>query len=165
VPQPLRSIGAAEFRAAMGSFAASVTVVATLGPDGRAHGLTATAFSSVSIDPPLCLVCIDRRARAHAPLLASRRFAVSVLGAEQQASSRHFARDTDDKFDGHAWVPGSVTGCPVLQGSIAAVECEIADVHEGGDHTIVVGRIVGASALDGAPLLYWRGAYGKFVSD
>ena len=156
-------VARAEFRAAMGSFAASVTIVGTLDAEGRPHGLTATAFTSVSLDPPLCLVCIDNAARALAPLLATRRFALSFLAADQEPSSRHFARDVDDKFAGHAWQPAPLTGCPSIEGALASVECEVHAVHEGGDHTIVVGRVLATTTADALPLVYFRGSYADLV--
>lgn len=148
-----------EFRAAMGSFAAGVTVITTLDADGTPHALTATAFSSLSADPPLCLVCVDKDARAHDPMVVGKKFAVNMLAAHQADVSGHFASRVDDKFDGKDWRPGEHTGCPLLPDVIATVECEVTEVLAGGDHSIFIGRMLGVEVSDGAPLLYWRGKY------
>lgn len=153
------SVTAEQFRALMGSFAAGVTVVTTRDLGGRPWGLTATAFTSLSLDPPLCLVCIDRRTASHRPLVDSGRFAVSVLTDQQQDVSNHFASKLPDKFAGVAWQPGPITAVPVLSDALAWMECAVECVHEGGDHDIFVGRILSAQVLDGRPLVYWRGSY------
>jgi len=150
-----------DFRNVMGSFAAGVTVVTTIDGDGRKWGMTATAFSSLSLDPPLCLVCVDKRAGSHAAISGSRKFAVSMLSADQEQLSNHFASRADDKFAEIAHSAGAETGCPILEGAIASMECEVVDVLAGGDHDIFVGRLC-ATAIDdeGKALVYWRGKYG-----
>jgi flavin reductase (DIM6/NTAB) family NADH-FMN oxidoreductase RutF len=148
-----------EFKAVMGSFAAGVTVVTTVDGDGRKWGLTATAFTSLSMDPPLGLVCVDKRAGSHAVLGASRKFAVNMLGADQEEISNRFASRVDDKFEGVEHRAGEQTGCPLIGGAIAWMECEVVDVLAGGDHDIFVGRLIASGSSDGSPLLYWRGGY------
>jgi len=148
-----------EFKAAMASFAAGVTVVTTLDSAGSPHALTATAFASLSKTPPLCLVCVDKRARAHGPLHACKRFAVNILSADQQALSAQFANGEDDKFGGVPWSAGPATGCPIVAGALAWFECELSDVHRGGDHDIFVGRLLAVSVREGDPLVYFRGGY------
>jgi flavin reductase (DIM6/NTAB) family NADH-FMN oxidoreductase RutF len=147
------------FKAAMASFAAGVTVVTTLDTEGRPHAMTATAFSSVSLDPPLCLVCIDRRSRAHVPLLTQGCFAVSILNADQEAISARFAAPIADRFAGVAWKPGALTRCPIVLGALASMECHLVEVHAGGDHDILLGRVDSAQVREGRPLVYWRGRY------
>ena len=154
-----KSIDKDAFKAVMGSFAAGVTVVTTVDADGKRWGLTATAFSSVSMDPPLGLVCVDKRAGSHGVLSTSGKFAVSLLTDAQMDLSNSFASRTDDKFEGVAWHPGEVTGCPVLDDALAWMECEVADVFPGGDHDIFVGRLVASGMGEGKPLVYWRGKY------
>src|SRR5215204_3706469 len=110
----MAGVSAEDFKAAMASFAVGVTVVTTVDAEGVPHALTATAFSSLSKTPPLCLVCVDKNARAHAALLASRHFAVSILSADQSALSEHFAQRNEDKFAKVAWGRGQVTGCPII---------------------------------------------------
>ncbi|MBK7975878.1 MAG: flavin reductase family protein [Deltaproteobacteria bacterium] len=158
------SIAADQFKALMGSFAAGVTVVTTRDLHGNPWGLTATAFSSLSLDPPLCLVCIDRRTASHRPLVDSGRFAVSMLTDQQQDLSNHFASKLSDKFAGVPWIPGTVTAIPVLSEALAWMECSVAAIHDGGDHDIFVGRILSAHLRDGKPLIYWRGAYADLTS-
>ena len=148
-----------QFRSAMGSFAAGVTVVTTLDGDGTPHALTATAFSSLSAEPPLCLVCVDKQSRAHGPLTVGGKFAVNMLSEGQRDMSGHFASKAEDKFEGIEWTAGEATGCPLLPGVLATVECEIVDILAGGDHDIFIGRMLGVEVHEGRPLLYWRGNY------
>jgi flavin reductase (DIM6/NTAB) family NADH-FMN oxidoreductase RutF len=149
-----------EFKRAMASFAVGVTVVTTLDAEGAPHALTATAFSSLSKTPPLCLVCVDRQARAHAPILLTRRFAINMLSVEQAALSEHFADSKmEDKFSGVDWSAGAITGCPILAGALCSVECELVEVHAGGDHDIFVGLLRAVAVAGGAPLVYFRGGY------
>ena len=148
-----------DFKAAMASFAAGVTIVTTLDSSGIPQAMTATAFSSVSLNPPLCLVCIDRRARAHAPLLIKGCFAVSILAAGQEEVSARFAAPVADRFAGVSWRPGEVTRCPIITGALAFMECQLVEVHAGGDHDILVGRVASVQVRDGSPLVYWRGRY------
>jgi flavin reductase len=151
---------AEDFRAAMGSFASGVTIVTTLDASGTPHALTATAFTAVSLQPPLCLLCIDRRSRAHAPLLLQGAFGVSILGADQEAVAAQCAAPVRDRLAGLRWRPGSRSGCPLLGGALAVLECQLLEVHSGGDHDILVGLVESAQVRDGKPLLYWRSRYG-----
>ncbi|MBM4360915.1 MAG: flavin reductase family protein [Deltaproteobacteria bacterium] len=153
-----------DFKKVMASFAASVTVVTTIGDDAKLVGLTATAFSSLSMDPPLCLVCVDKRGASHEAIATNRRFAVNVLAADQTELSNRFASRREDKFDGVAHSPGAVTGCPLLDGAIATMECELHEILPGGDHSIFVGRLVATSTKEGNPLLYFRGGYRNLAS-
>ena len=153
------AITADSFRAAVGSFAAGVTIITTLDETGAPQALTATAFSSVSMSPPLCLVCIDKRARTYRPLLLKGRFAVNILGADQKWLSARFASAVTDRFAAVPWVPGVATGCPILDGALAWMECRVVEIHSGGDHDIFLGRPISVQVQDGAPLVYWRGRY------
>lgn len=148
-----------DFRRLMGSFAAGVTVVTTVDERGHPHALTATAFASLSAEPPLCLVCVDRTARAHQPLLATRCFAVNLLARHQRAESEHFATKEEDKFAAVSHTPGPLTGCPLLPGVVAHAECAVEAVYPGGDHDIFVGRLLGGAVSEVEPLVYWRGRY------
>lgn len=157
------SLEAAEFRRVLGHFATGVTVVTSTGPDGAVSGLTASAVASVSLDPPLVLVCIDRAANTHDPIEASGVFAINVLDEGGEALARRFATyPGPEKFEGIAY-RAEVTGAPVLDDALAWVDCEITDVYEGGDHTIYVGMVVAGDARDGAPLLYFRGGFGRLA--
>jgi flavin reductase (DIM6/NTAB) family NADH-FMN oxidoreductase RutF len=146
------------FRSVMGSFAAGVTVVTTKKSDGEPCGLTATAFTSVSLLPPLALVCVDKKSDSYPHFETSGVFAVNFLANGQQDISQRFAVSGGDKFTGIAWRPGNV-GAPILDGTIGQVECRIVHAYDGGDHTIYVGEIEAAAASDGEPLVYFRGAY------
>jgi flavin reductase (DIM6/NTAB) family NADH-FMN oxidoreductase RutF len=158
-------VNAEEFKASMASFAAGVTVVTTIDADGVPHALTATAFSSLSKTPPLCLVCVDRQARAHAPMLKSGRFAINILAADQSGLSEHFAdKKNDDKFANIAWSQGHASGCPIIGGALSSLECEISSIHAGGDHDIIVGHILDVAVHAGEPLVYFRGAYATLCS-
>ncbi|HXK18034.1 MAG TPA: flavin reductase family protein [Polyangiaceae bacterium] len=154
-----QAISAQNFRAAMGSFAAGVTVITTLDERGAPQAVTATAFSSVSLTPPLCLVCIAKQTRTYEPLRANGRFAVNILRAEQEWLSTRFASSLADRFASVPWQPGSVTGCPMIDGALVSMECQVVEVHSGGDHDIFLGSPVSIRVHHGAPLVYWRGAY------
>lgn len=147
-----------QFRKALSRFAAGVTVVTTVAEDGTPAGLTATAFTSVSLQPPLVLVCVDARAESLEPLRRSRVFAVNFLDETQEEISARFAVSGGDKFGGLKTRRG-VTGAPVLDGALGYVDCRTTDVHEAGDHFIFVGEVEAAGARDGLPLLYFGGAY------
>lgn len=153
-----------EFKALMTKFAAGVTVVTTRDSSDKAWGLTATAFTSVSLKPPLCLVCIDKNTASHDPIREAGVFAVNFLSAEQEDVSNTFASRRDDKFDQVKNEPGPATGCPVFPESLAWLECETKYVYEGGDHNIFVGEIKKTSIHQGNPLLYWNGCYGDIKS-
>lgn len=155
----MSSVSKEDFKKVMGSFAAGVTVVTTVDEDGNKWGLTATAFSSVSMEPMLCMVCVDKRAGSHGPLSRSRRFAVNMLTAGQEEISNRFASRIEDKFADVAHHAGEATGCPLLDDALATMECVVTDIYAGGDHDIFVGELKSVSVADGDPLLYWRGAY------
>jgi len=146
------------FRKCMGSFAAGVTVVTTVDAEGRPCGLTATAFSSVSAQPPLALVCVDLRSETHASFAHSGTFAVNFLAAGQTEVSNRFAKSGTDKFAGVSWHKGEL-GLPLLDGTIGFIECRIVHAHAGGDHTIYVGAIEGGATTEGSPLVHFRSAY------
>jgi len=152
---------AAEFRQAMGHFATGVTVVTSLGPDGQPVGTTASAVSSLSLDPPLVLVCFDRSSLTLRAVRAHRAFVVNVLAAPQRHLSANFARrGPAAAWDGVRHRPGP-TGSPRLEGVLAALECTVESSFPGGDHEIVVGRVREVETGDGeaSPLLFWRGIY------
>jgi flavin reductase (DIM6/NTAB) family NADH-FMN oxidoreductase RutF len=154
------SVDQSTFRSVLGRFASGVTVVTVR--DGHAdHGMTASAFCSLSLDPPLTLVCIDRTTRMHELLEDARPYAVNLLASHQEAISRRFAEPPDDtRFEGVGFDRG-VTGAPLLHEALAHLECELVDRCAGGDHTIIVGRVIAATALDARPLLYYRGGYAE----
>ena len=150
-----------EFRRAMGCFATGVTVI-TVDQDGEIHGMTANAFTSVSLDPMLVLVCVDHRARTHAHLHARKRFGVNVLRSDQQTISEYYARSTDTHQ--HAEEAGAKFdrtphGTPVLQGALAYLECRLHSTQMAGDHTIFIAEVEDVVVREGEPLLYFRSKY------
>jgi flavin reductase (DIM6/NTAB) family NADH-FMN oxidoreductase RutF len=153
-----------ELRRVMGHFATGVTVITTRDLDGKPYGLTANAVCSVSLAPPLLLVCIDKRAESHPAFERSRLFAVNMLAQGHQELSRRFAVSGGDKFVDVAHRSGPA-GAPILDGSLAAVECRVVAVHDGGDHTIYVGEVEHLEASAGDPLLFFRGQYRRLRDD
>jgi flavin reductase (DIM6/NTAB) family NADH-FMN oxidoreductase RutF len=153
-------IGPDEFRRVLGHFATGVTVVTTVDARRRPTGLTISAFASLSLDPPLVLVCVDHKSQTYPALLEQGRFAVNVLALGHEAISRRFATTTPDKFDGVEYAD-SPLGLPLIEGAIAHIECTTVSTHVEGDHTILVGRVERTTARDGEPLLYFRGKYGR----
>jgi flavin reductase (DIM6/NTAB) family NADH-FMN oxidoreductase RutF len=158
-----------EFRRVLGHFATGVAVVAArrVGdggrdrPAGSPRGLTASAITSVSLDPPLVLVCVDHTADTHDVIVEAEAFSISVLREDQEGLARRFAGpDSDNKFDGVAYRP-EVTGAPVLDNALAWIDCRLWARYDGGDHTIFVGEVVAADADEGPPLIYFRGGYGR----
>jgi flavin reductase (DIM6/NTAB) family NADH-FMN oxidoreductase RutF len=153
-----------EFRTALRSFAAGVTVVTTRDREGQPSGLTASAFTSVSLSPPLVLVCVDHAATAHPDFRERGWFAVNVLRREQEALSRRFAVSGGDKFHDLSYREGS-SGLPLLDGTLATLECRIVEAHEAGDHTIFVGLVESATVAGGRPLVYFHGGYHSLTAD
>jgi len=134
----------AALRHVFGAFATGVTVV-TAGGD-LAHGMTANSFTTVSLDPPLILVCVGRDALMHEVLEQRPAFAVSILAADQSEVARYFADKRrplgPEQFDAVSWSPGAHSGAPLIDGALAHLECELDRSHEAGDHTIYVGRLL-----------------------
>lgn len=147
-----------EFRRALGSFLTGVTIVTTIGPEGEPRGFTANSFTSVSLDPPLVLVCIAHKASGHPVFATSKSFAINVLNEGQKAASGVFASKAADKFASVAWRPGR-TGSPVLDGSVASFDCDMERLVEAGDHSILIGRVRDFEHNSSQPLGYCRGAY------
>lgn len=158
-PEYREGSDARTFRDALGCFATGVTIVTALTEDGTPIGLTANSFTSVSLDPPLLLVCIANNAGSAAVLQQAERFAVNVLQIGQQPTSNRFAGRGEDRFAATPWAIGEFE-TPVLTGSLASFECARNAVHEGGDHFILVGRVLKAMFEPRRdPLLYFRGKY------
>jgi flavin reductase (DIM6/NTAB) family NADH-FMN oxidoreductase RutF len=150
-------IGTEEFRNVMGHFATGVTVVTSRGADGVPLGLTVNAFTSVSLDPLLVLVCIHRRASGHDALLESGHFAVNVLRREQEDLALRFsATDASERFRDLPATDGPL-GTPLIPGALAWLECRVREVFPGGDHSVILGEVVGCQAHPGEPLLFFKG--------
>lgn len=158
------SISQADFRKAMGSFATGVTVI-TLDYEGAVHGMTANAFTSVSLDPLLILVCVDHRTRTHARLHAKKRFGVNVLAEDQRAISEYYANASSThqhaEQEAGARFERTTHGTPVLHGALAYLECRLHSAQDGGDHTIFIAEVEDVEVREGNPLLYFRGDYRK----
>lgn len=153
------------FRDAVGRFATGVTVVTTV-VDGVHHAMTANSFTSVSLDPVLVLVAVDRAARFHDSVVGAGVYGVSVLAASQEATARWFAdrgRPRDDtQFADHPYSVGPATGVVLFDGALATLECRVHAVHGAGDHSLVVGEVVALTAAPaGDPLVFYAGVYGS----
>lgn len=152
------TIDADAFRSALGRFASGVTVVTTCASDGTDQGMTASAFCSVSLEPPFILVCVEKIATMHDALVSCSHFAVNVLTEKQEQLARHFAEVEGNRFEGVGFTRGAHS-VPLIDDALATLECRRAAIHPGGDHTIVVGEVQSASWRDDKPLLYYRGGY------
>ena len=142
----------------MSRVASGVSVVTTRDAEGRPHGLTVSAFCSVSAEPPMVLACIHKQTGSHYAFFESQAFVVNVLADGQRSVSQQFASPADDKFNG-IQVEESIDGLPKIVGCLATLECRIAQTHDGGDHTILVGSIERTTIAEGKPLMYFRGDY------
>lgn len=154
----MSDVDAAQFRQLCGRFATGVVVITATAADGSPAGMTANSFTSVSLDPPLVSVNVDRGADFHAVILAARGFVINVLAADQEATSRRFAGPARHRFDGIGYRETG-DGWILLEGVIASIHCDRFAIYDVGDHSIVVGRVVGGEVHDGRPLLYFRGGY------
>ncbi|MBG0856944.1 flavin reductase family protein [Streptomyces spinoverrucosus] len=149
-------------RETLSRFATGVIVLSVGGEN--IHGMTANAFSSVSLEPAKVLCCVSHSAVMHKSIMSAQRFGISVLGAEQEHLARHFADKNrplgHEQFTGFDWTPGPVTQSPLLKGAIAWLECELAEYHDSGDHSIFIGDVVNASSSQGtAGLLFFKGGF------
>ncbi len=159
-------IDAPTFRAVLGRLASGVSIVTTVGPGRTAdhgpdrgdYGMTVTSVCSLSLHPPLILVCVDHDATMHPHLMTASHFALSILTREQEAVARRFAESTDGKFSGVDTVRGT-GGCALIDGALAHLECAMWAQYEGGDHTIFVGQVVRTATRDAEALLYYRSGY------
>lgn len=154
-----------DFRRGLSHFASGVTVVTTRDGDGRPAGLTASAFTSVSLVPPLILVCVAQNAQSYPALRDSKGFAINILAGGQESLSNRFASSkgtSAEKFEGVGHSPGTL-GFPLLHGAVAHLECSTVHAYPGGDHTIFVGQVEAVQTQDDTvePLLYHRGRYGR----
>jgi flavin reductase (DIM6/NTAB) family NADH-FMN oxidoreductase RutF len=156
------SVSQEAFRQAMRCFATGVTLI-TVDDRGEVHGMTANAFASVSLDPILVLVCVDRKARTHAHLHARKRFGVNILSDEQRAISEHYAQEERDQASAEqqagARFDRTAHGTPVLHGATAYLECRLQTTEDAGDHTIFIAEVEDVVVRAGNPLLYFESRY------
>ena len=155
-------VGSQEFRAALGHFASSVNVVTARTADGQLAGITVTAFCSLSLEPPLVLICIDKRARLHEVLAGGQPFAVNMLSQDQEVLSRRFATRGPDQFVGVGYTTSSA-GTAWFDDALAVIECRFVEAYAGGDHTIIVGEVEETRIREGKPLVYFRGGYAQLT--
>lgn len=151
-----------EFRELLSGFATGVTVLTTVAADGRPFGMTASSVASVSLDPPLLLVCVDRSRDMHDVLRTASWFALSILAADQEVLSRRFAEDRDDRFAGVPLREGP-HGLPLVVGAVAHIVCALRSTVAAGDHTVFIGLVTEGSAFGGAPLVHFRGRYARLT--
>lgn len=157
VPEPANQ---RSLRTALGSFTTGVAVVTAATDDGPL-GMTANSFASVSLDPPLVLWSPAKSSRRHAPFVSAEHYAIHVLSADQHDVGEHFVRHAND-FSGLNWSENE-EGVPVIAGALARFECARWTVHDGGDHSIVIGRVLRAAHREGEPLCFSRGSFGRFA--
>lgn len=160
---PVVGVDPAVYRRVVGHFATGISVVTTRA-DGVDHAMTVNSLTSVSLDPVLVLFCAEKVARFHDAVLSTGRWAVSILGAGAETTSRWFAsrgRPLSDQLAATPFDRGEITGAPVLRDAIGVLECRTRAVYDGGDHTIVLGDVLGASGTEAParPLIHYRGAY------
>jgi flavin reductase (DIM6/NTAB) family NADH-FMN oxidoreductase RutF len=146
------------FRRVCSKYATGITILTVLDSFGAPHGMTVNSFTSVSLSPPLILVCIDRQTSILSHFRLGTRFGVNVLEEEQKELSTWFARSGHDRFSGMAWTPGQ-TGAPVLPEVLATIECAVTQIVEAGDHVVVIGAALHATWRDGQPLIYFNSSY------
>jgi flavin reductase (DIM6/NTAB) family NADH-FMN oxidoreductase RutF len=163
------AVDTAAFRRAAGQFPTGIVVVST-SLNGTGHAMTVSAFTSVSLDPLLVLFCAEKIARFHDAVLAAGFWAVSVMDEESEKAARWLAtrgRPLQGQLDSVAHHPGPKTGAPILDGALSAMECRTRAVHDGGDHSIVVGEVLGVTepAGEGGPLLYHAGRYRRLAPE
>ena len=156
------SISLDDYKQVLGSWATGVTIVTSRVGD-RIHGMTVSAFTEVSLDPPLVLVCADKGSNTHPVIAEGKVFAVNILARDQDDLSNRFAskKDEDKRFDGLETETGK-TGAPLIAGTVAALDCLVVAEHDAGDHVIYIGEVQDLRVSDREPLLYARGSYGAF---
>jgi flavin reductase (DIM6/NTAB) family NADH-FMN oxidoreductase RutF len=160
----LPSIEQQLFRRVCGKYATGITVLTVFDVDAGAQGMTANSFTSVSLDPPMILVCIDRKASILSYFVAGTRFAINVLHEDQKELSTCFARTGPDRFQGIEWLPGQ-NGSPILSDVLATLECSVSQMVEAGDHVVVIGEVFHATWRDGQPLIYFNSSYQALRSE
>jgi flavin reductase ActVB len=157
---PSPGIDKAQFCRTCAKFPTGVTIVTVLDAERSPHGMTASSFTSVSLDPPLVLVCVDHRAKVLEHLRRSEHLAINVLSEGQHELSAHFARRGQNRFDGVEWYAGH-EGVPLIPGVLASLECRMHRLVDAGDHAILIAEVLNVSHRDGRPLVYYGSGYHK----
>lgn len=164
VERRMAAVSSEEFRLACGRFATGVAIAAVRDESGVPHGLTVSSFTSVSLEPPLVLICLGHAVTNIEEFRHARHFGLSFLRVEQRSLSDHFARKGHDKFDGVDWHCGQ-TGVPLIANALGAIECVAYQRFTSGDHDIFVGEVVHVDVADGSPLIYYASSYRKLTSE
>jgi flavin reductase (DIM6/NTAB) family NADH-FMN oxidoreductase RutF len=155
-----RVVDKTEFCRTCAKFPTGVTILTVLDREGSPHGMTASSFTSVSLDPPLILVCVDHRAKILEHLRRTEHVGINVLSEHQRELSDRFARRSQDRFDGVDWCAGE-TGVPLIPGVLASFECGLIRLVDAGDHAIVIAEVLRMEYRPGRPLVYFGSAYHK----
>lgn len=158
---PESAIDDARFKEVLGHFATGITIVTAM-EEGLPVGFTCQAFTALSLHPPLVALAPAKSSTSWPRIARAGFFCVNVLGAHQEAVCRAFAVSGGDKFTGIAWHPGA-TGSPVLDGSLAVVECRLGAIYEAGDHELVTGEVLSMEVGEGGPLLFYRGGFAQLI--
>ena len=164
VERRMDAVSNQEFRHACGRFATGVAIATVIDENGTAHGLTVSSFTSVSLNPPLVLICLGHDVTMIEAFGRATHFGISLLREQDREISTRFATKGLDRFDGVAWRPGR-SGAPLLACALATIECERHQRFTAGDHDILVGRVVATRVEDGAPLLHYSGRYRRLASE
>ena len=158
-------VESADFRAAMAQFPSGVTIVTARDPNGAPAGFTASAFSSLSLNPPLVLVCLQKDADCYQAFSGANAMGISILAAGQSEIAMRFATRGADKFGPGGLDDGELTGNPLVAGATVRMECEIVDRPDGGDHTILVGRVLRAQTAELEPMIHYNRKFGRHLPD
>ena len=150
----------ARFREVLGHFATGITIV-TATDEGEPVGFSCQSFAALSLDPPMVILAPAKSSTSWPRIARAGSFCVNILGEHQEAVCRAFAVSGGDKFDGVDWTPG-VTGSPLIDGSLATVECTLGAIYEGGDHELVTGHVLDMEIGKGTPLIFYRSGFGRF---
>jgi len=151
-------IDSAAFRRACSKFATGITIATVTAPDGKPHGLTVNSFTSVSMTPPMVLICIDHKANVMDCFRQASAFGVSILTDQQMTASNRFATRGEDRFQATEWHAGE-SGAPLIDGALATFDCAVHQIVDAGDHAIVIGVVKALTTAEGRPLLYWGSSY------
>jgi flavin reductase (DIM6/NTAB) family NADH-FMN oxidoreductase RutF len=161
---PMAPVSSDEFRRACGRFPTGITVASVLDREGVPHGLTVSSFTSVSLEPPLILICLGHAVTSIEHFRQARHFGISILRERDQSLSDQFAQKGHDRFEGVEWLAGE-TGVPLLARALTAIECAVYQRFTAGDHDILVGEVVRTCVNDGAPLVHFASRYRKLALD
>lgn len=156
------SVSSELFRQACGRFPTGVTIATVTDPGGAPHGLTVSSFTSVSLDPPLVLICLGHAVTVIDNFRAAAYFGLSILAENQQSISERFARRGQNRFTGVPWHIGEFD-VPMIDGSLASMECAVHHRSSAGDHDILIGRMLRAHVSEGRPLIHWAGRYSRLT--